>query len=49
MFSIYLRDNSSQTKAAMMIEERIRKDHETNPEINVTDRALAMKTNPTNI
>ena len=49
MFSIYLRDNNAQTKAAMMIEERIRKDHENNPEINVTNRALAMKTNPTNI
>lgn len=49
MFSIYLRDNSAQTKAAMMVEERIRKDHDINPEINVTNRALAMKTNPTNI
>ena len=49
MFSIYLRDNNAQTKAAMMIEARIRKDHEKNPEINVTNRALAMKTNPTNI
>ena len=49
MFSIYLRDNSAQTKAAMMIEARIRQDHENNPEINVTNRALAMKTNPTNI
>ena len=49
MFSIYLRDNSAQTKAAMMIENRIRQDHEKNPEINVTNRALAMKTNPTNI
>ena len=49
MFSIYLRDNDKQTKAAMMIEERIRKDSEINPEINVTSRALAMKTHPTNI
>ena len=49
MFSIYLRDNSAQTKAAMAIEARIRQDHENNPEINVTNRALAMKTNPTNI
>ena len=49
MFSIYLRDNDKQTKAAMMIEERIRKDSEKNPEINVTSRALAMKTHPTNI
>ncbi len=49
MFSVYLRDKSAQTKAAMMIEARIRQDHETNPEINVTDRALAMRTNPTNI
>ncbi len=49
MFSIYLRDNSAQTKAAMMIEARIRQDHENNPEINVTNRALAMQTNPTNI
>lgn len=49
MFSIYLRDNDKQTKAAMMIEERIRKDSEVNPEINVTSRALAMKTHPTNI
>ena len=34
MFSIYLRDNSAQTKAAIMIENRIRQDHENNPEIN---------------
>ncbi len=49
MFSIYLRDNNQQTRAAMMIEERIRKDSEKNPEINVTSRMEAMKTNPTNI
>ena len=49
MFSIYLRDNDKQTKAANMIEARIRQDSEVNPEINVTSRALAMKTNPTNI
>ena len=49
MFSIYLRDKDQQTKAAMMIEDRIRKDQEKNPEINVTDRRLAMKTNPTNV
>ena len=49
MFSIYLRDNSAQTKAAMAIENRIRQDHEKNPDINVTSRALAMKTHPTNI
>ena len=40
MFSIYLRDKDKQTKAAMMIEERIRKDSEVNPEI---------KTHPNNI
>lgn len=49
MFSIYLRDKNMQTKAANMLEARIRKDSETNPEINVTSRALAMQTNPTNI
>ena len=49
MFSIYLRDNDQQTKAANMIEARIRQDSEKNPEINVTSRALAMKTHPTNI
>ena len=49
MFSIYLRDNDRQTKAANMIEARIRQDSEVNPEINVTSRALAMKTHPTNI
>ena len=49
MFSIYLRNKDEQTKAAIMIEDRIRKDNEKNPEINVTSRALAMKTNPTNI
>ena len=49
MFSIYLADKDQQTKAAMMIEERIRKDSEENPLINVTSRALAMKTNPTNV
>ena len=49
MFSIYLRDNDKQTKAANMIEARIRQDSEVNPAINVTSRALAMKTHPTNI
>ena len=49
MFSIYLRDKKQQTKAANAIEARIRKDSENNPEINVTSRALAMKTHPTNI
>jgi len=49
MFSIYLRDKNQQTKAAMAIENRIRQDSEKNPEINVTSRLLAMKTNPTNI
>lgn len=49
MFSIYLNDKNKQTQAANLIEARIRKDHETNPEINVTSRLEAMKTNPTNI
>ena len=49
MFSLYLRDKDQQTKAAMAIEARIRKDSEVNPEINVTSRALAMKTHPTNV
>ncbi len=49
MFSLYLRDKDQQTKAAMQIEARIRQDAETNPEINVTSRLEAMKTNPTNI
>ena len=49
MFSIYLNDKNQQTKAANMIEARIREDSEKNPEINVTSRALAMKTHPTNI
>ena len=49
MFSLYLRDKDQQTKAANAIEARIRQDAETNPEINVTSRLEAMKTNPTNI
>ena len=49
MFSIYLRDKNKQTKAANMLEARIRQDADVNPEINVTSRALAMQTNPTNI
>ena len=49
MFSIYLRDKNKQTKAATMLEARIRQDADVNPEINVTSRALAMQTNPTNI
>ncbi len=49
MFSLYLRDKDQQTKAANAIEARIRQDSEVNPEINVTSRALAMKTHPTNI
>nr|MCR4580005.1 FtsX-like permease family protein [Treponema sp.] len=49
MFSIYLRDKNKQTQAAIAIENRIRQDSEKNPEINVTNRMEAMKTNPTNI
>lgn len=49
MFSLYLRDKDQQTKAANAIEARIRQDSEVNPEINVTSRALAMKTHPTNV
>ncbi len=49
MFSVYLRNKQQQTRAADKIEERIRADHETNPEINVTSRAEAMRTNPKNI
>ena len=49
MFSIYLRDKNQQTKAANMIEARIRQDSEKNPDIHVTSRALAMKTHPTNV
>ena len=49
MFSLYLRDNNKQTKAAMALEARIKQDADNNPEINVTSRALAMKTNPTNV
>ena len=49
MFAIYLRDNAKQTKAAIAIEARIRQDSLNNPQINVTNRALAMQTNPTNI
>ena len=49
MYAIYLKDKSKQTKAANMVEARIRQDSEKNPEINVTSRLEAMKTNPTNI
>ena len=49
MFSLYLRDKNQQTKAAMMIENAIHKDHETNPMVNATSRIEAMKTNPNNI
>ena len=49
MFSLYLKDKNQQTKAAMMIENAIHADHETNPEINATSRLEAMKTNPNNI
>ncbi|MBR4791604.1 MAG: ABC transporter permease [Treponema sp.] len=49
MFSIYLHNKNKQTKAAKMLEARIRQDADVNPEINVTSRDLAMKTNPTNI
>ena len=49
MFSIYIPNQNQQTRAAFAIERRIRQDHENNPEINVTDRLLAMTTNPTNI
>ena len=49
MYAIYLRDKNQQTKAANMVEARIRQDSEKNPEINVTSRLEAMKTNPTNI
>lgn len=49
MFSLYLRDKNKQTKAANMIEARIRQDGENNSEINVTSRMQAMMTNPNNI
>ena len=49
MYAIYLKNKNQQTKAAMKVEERIRKDSEQNPEINVTSRLLAMETNRTNI
>lgn len=49
MYAIYLKDKNQQTKAANMVEARIRQDSEKNPEINVTSRLEAMKTNPTNI
>ena len=49
MYAIYLRDKNQQTKAANMIEARIKQDADNNPEINVTSRLLAMQTNPTNI
>lgn len=49
MYAIYLKDKNKQTKAANMVEARIRQDSENNPEINVTSRLEAMKTNPTNI
>ena len=49
MYAIYLKNKNQQTKAAMKVEERIRKDSEQNPEINVTSRLLAMQTNRTNI
>ena len=44
MYAIYLRDKNQQTKAANMVEARIRQDSEKNPEINVTSRLEAMKT-----
>ncbi|MBO7582171.1 MAG: ABC transporter permease [Treponema sp.] len=49
MFSLYLRDKNQQTKAAVALENRIRQDAEKDPELNVTSRVQAMKTNPTNI
>ena len=49
MYAIYLRDQNQQTKAATMIEARIKQDADKDPEINVTSRLLAMQTNPTNI
>ena len=49
MFALYLNDKNQQTKAANMIEARIRQDEEVNPEIHVTSRMEAMKKYPTNI
>ena len=49
MFALYLKDKNQQTKAANMIEARIRQDEEVNPEIHVTSRMEAMKKYPTNI
>ncbi len=48
VFSIYLKSKKEQTRLATYIEERIRKDHEANPNINVTSRTQAMMTNPKN-
>ena len=49
MYAIYLRDKNKQAKAADMIEARIRKDEEVNPEIHVTSRLEAMKKYPKNV
>ena len=49
IFSLYLRNKNQQVKAAKAIEARIRQDADKDPELNVTSRAQAMKTNPTNI
>ena len=49
MFSIFIADSNKQTRAANLIENRIREDHKNNPMINVTSRDEAMKTNPSNI
>ena len=49
MFSLYLRDKNQQTKAAIALENRIRQDADKDPELNVTSRAQAMRTNPTNV
>lgn len=49
LFSVYLKNKKQQTLLANFIEERISKDHESNPDVSVTSRAEAMRTNPKNI
>ncbi|MBO4532785.1 MAG: ABC transporter permease [Treponema sp.] len=49
MFAIYLPNENKQVKVAKKLEAKIREDSKDNPQINVTSRSQAMKTNPTNI
>ncbi|MBP5519653.1 MAG: ABC transporter permease [Treponema sp.] len=49
VYAVHIPNKNKQDEIAHLVEQRIRQDSESNPMINVTDRALAIKTNPNDV